>query len=81
MHPQAELQQLFAAEGFCCDAIKVHQRFTCNRALQTTMERHWVQATFTYQGPGEGHPWVQRRRSRIRGATKQCHPWVQPAQV
>ena len=55
VHAQAELQQLFAAEGFCCDAIKVHQRFTRNRALQTTMERHWVQATFTYQGPGEHH--------------------------
>jgi hypothetical protein len=55
VHAQAELQRLFAAEGFCCDDIKVHQRFACNRALQTTMERHWVQATFTYQGPGEQH--------------------------
>jgi hypothetical protein len=54
---QAELQELFAAEGFCCDAIKLHERYTCNRALQTTMERHWVQATFTFRGPGEPCGW------------------------
>lgn len=50
---QAELRQLFAAEGFRCDDIVTHQRTISNRARELTMERQWVQATFTYLGPGQ----------------------------
>lgn len=49
----AEVRQLFAAEGFRCDDIVTHQRTISNRARELTMERQWVQATFTYVGPAQ----------------------------
>lgn len=55
MDVQAELREVFAAEGFHCDDIVTHQRQIANRALQLTMERQWVQATFTYLGPGTAY--------------------------
>ena len=51
---QAALVELFAAEGFRCEDVRLQERRIQNRLLGLDMDRRWIQAVFTYMGSSSG---------------------------
>ncbi|GFR51588.1 hypothetical protein Agub_g14009, partial [Astrephomene gubernaculifera] len=48
---QAEVLSLFAAAGFRCDSLTLHERTVVNHKRDIAMDRRWLQAIFTLQQP------------------------------
>ncbi|KAK9828449.1 hypothetical protein WJX72_000046 [[Myrmecia] bisecta] len=44
------LRELFEREGFRCDSLHRHERQIDNRKRNLSMDRRWIQATFTFTG-------------------------------
>lgn len=51
---QAALVELFAAEGFSCEDVRLQERRIQNRLLALDMDRRWIQAVFAYTGSISG---------------------------
>jgi hypothetical protein len=51
---QEALVELFAAEGFTCEDVRLQERRIQNRLLGLDMDRRWLQAVFTYSGSSGG---------------------------
>jgi hypothetical protein len=66
---------LFAALGFRCDDVHVHQRTVVNRASGVSMERRWIQVQVPYcEDPIDGRrtvskfPYFRARARPVHGA-------------